>query len=144
MTITDIAGGVSITLNHLNTAPSESGRFIGYLNLKFNTTPTSGSGDSFVTGFNFGGFTDAGLSYNVRVNFKNAPPPARLLQGLSSTFVLNGVSEADFAGLDTSAMVHFQALAGGDSSKVIAPEPASMLALGTGLIGMLGLRRRKR
>ncbi|MCX7993383.1 MAG: PEP-CTERM sorting domain-containing protein [Fimbriimonadales bacterium] len=42
-------------------------------------------------------------------------------------------------------MIHIQGIPPrGDSSKVIAPEPASMLALSAGLAGMLGLRRRKK
>ncbi|CUU35044.1 MAG: PEP-CTERM sorting domain-containing protein [Armatimonadetes bacterium] len=146
MTITNIVGGVQITLNHLSTAPSESSRFISQLNLLFNTNPAGFStlSDPYITNITIGSFTDASLSFNVKVDFKVAPPSARLTQGLSSTFQLFGVSESDFAGFDNSAMVHFQALQGGDSSKVIAPEPASLIALGVGLAGLMGRRLRKR
>lgn len=146
MTITNIVGGVQITLNHLSTAPSESSRFISQLNLLFNANPAGSStlNDPYITNITIGSFTDASLSFNVKVDFKVAPPSARLTQGLSSTFQLFGVSESDFAGFDNSAMVHFQALQGGDSSKVIAPEPASLMALGAGLAGLVGRRLRKR
>ncbi len=146
MTITNIVGGVQITLNHLSTAPSESSRFISQLNLLFNANPAGSStlNDPYITNITIGSFTDASLSFNVKVDFKVAPPSARLTQGLASTFQLFGVSESDFAGFDNSAMVHFQALQGGDSSKVIAPEPASLIALGVGLAGLMGRRLRKR
>lgn len=145
MTIQNITGGVQITLNH--SPLSTAGQFIRELNLKFNVAPTGFdfTGDPFVTSIGgFGGYTDAGLGFNASINFVTAPPPNRLLPGNSSTFKLFGVSESNFAGLNTSAMIHIQGLAGGDSSKVIAPEPASMLALGAGLTGLLGLRRRRK
>lgn len=146
MTINDISGGVQITLNHLSTAPSEPNRFISQLNLLFDTIPGGFStlSDPYITTITTGSFANAGLSFNVKVDFKVAPPPSRLKQGLSSTFQLFGVSEADFAGFDNSAMVHFQALQGGDSSKVIAPEPASLIALGAEQAGLVGRRLRKR
>jgi hypothetical protein len=81
--------------------------------------------------------------FNVRVNFKIAPPPTRLLPGGTSTFKLFGVSEADFAGQNDSAMVHIQNIPDGGSSKVIAPEPGRLIAIGSGLVSLLGLRRRR-
>ncbi|GIV05561.1 MAG: hypothetical protein KatS3mg016_1136 [Fimbriimonadales bacterium] len=145
MTIQDITGGVQITLNH--SPLSASGQFISEINLKFNTAPTGSNfaGDPYVMSIGgFGGYIDAGLSFNASVRFKVSPPASRLLPGGSSTFKLFGVSESNFVGGDTGAMIHIQGLPGGDSSKVVAPEPASMLALGVGLTGLLGLRRRKR
>ena len=144
MTITNTSGGVSISLT--NSATNPSGQFIGDLHLLFNTLPTgfNFTGDPFVQSISLGNHIDAGLSFNVKVRFKVAPPGARLLPGGTSTFTLFGVSEADFAGLDTSAMVHIQNIPGGGSSKVIAPEPGSLIAMGTGLVSLLGLRRRKR
>jgi len=145
MTITNTSGGVSISLT--NSATNPSGQFIGDLHLLFNTLPTGFdfTGDPYVNNIILGNHTNAGLSFNVEVRFKVAPPSARLLPGGTSTFTLFGVSEADFAGLNTSAMVHIQNIPpGGDSSKVIAPEPGSLIAMGTGLVSLLGLRRRKR
>jgi hypothetical protein len=85
------------------------------------------------------------LSFNVEVRFKVAPPGARLLPGNTSTFQLFGVSTANFVGANNSAMVHIQNIPPrGDSSKVIAPEPGSLIAVGTGLVSLLGLRRRRK
>jgi len=124
-----------------------TGQFIGQLNLLFTTQPTGSnfSSDPYVQSISLGNFTDAGLGFNVKVRFKVAPPGARLLPGGISTFTLSGVSTSDFAGLNTSAMVHIQNIPpGGDSSKVIAPEPGSLIAIGTGLVSLLGLRRRRK
>lgn len=146
MTITDIVGGVEITLSHLTTdLVNEPNRFVGALFLHFNTDPTGFSfvGDPYVDSISVGNLTNAGLPFNVKVDFKNVPA-SRLKQGDSATFQLFGVSESNFVGSNTSAMVHFQALIGGDSSKVVAPEPASLAALGIGLVGLAGRLRRKR
>jgi hypothetical protein len=147
MTITDIAGGVQITLT--NSPTNASGQFISKLNLLFNTLPTGSNfvGDPYVTSISLGNYTDAGLSFNVGVNFKMAPPSQRLLPGGTSTFKLFGVSTSDFAGLNDSAMVHIQGIptdTGTISGKIIAPEPGSLIAIGTGLAGLLGLRRRRK
>jgi hypothetical protein len=145
MTITDIAGGVQISLT--NSPTNASGQFISKLNLLFNALPTgsNSTGDPYVTSISPGNYTDAGLSFNVEVRFKVAPPPQRLLPGKTSTFKLFGVSTSDFAGLNNSAMVHIQAIPPlGGSGKIIAPELGSLIAIGTGLVSLLGLRRRKK
>jgi len=55
------------------------------------------------------------------------------------------VSTANLVGANDSAMVHIQAIPPlGDSGKIIAPEPGSLTAIGTGLVSLLGLRRRKK
>jgi hypothetical protein len=145
MTITDIVGGVQISLT--NSATNATGQFISKLNLLFNTLPTGSNfvGDPYVTSISLGNYTDAGLSFNVEVRFKVAPPTARLLPGGTSTFQLFGVSTSNFVGANDSAMVHIQAIPPlGDSGKIIAPEPGSLIAIGTGLVSLLGLRRRRK
>jgi len=145
MTMNDIPGGVQISLT--NNATNPAGLFISRLNLLFNTLPTGSNfvGDPYVTSISLGSYTNAGLSFNVRVNFEIAPPPQRLLPGGTSTFQLFGVSTANFVGANDSAMVHIQAIPPlGDSSKIIAPEPGSLIAIGTGLVSLLGLCRRKK
>jgi hypothetical protein len=145
MIMTDIVGGVQISLT--NNATNPAGQFISELNLLFNTLPTGSNfvGDPYVTSISLGSYTDAGLSFNVEVRFKVSPPTARLLPGGTSNFKLFGVSTANFVGANNSAMVHIQNIQpGGDSGKIIAPEPGSLIAIGTGLVSLLGLRRRRK
>jgi hypothetical protein len=145
MTMSDITGGVQISLT--NSATNPPGQFISELNLLFNVLPTgfSFASDPYVQVINLGNYIDAGLSFNVEVRFKVAPPGARLLPGGTSNFKLFGVSTANFVGANDSAMVHIQAIPPlGDSGKIIAPEPGSLIAIGTGLVSLLGLRRRKK
>jgi hypothetical protein len=145
MTMNDIPGGVQISLT--NNATNAAGQFISKLNLLFNTLPTGSNfvGDPYVTSISLGSYTNAGLSFNVRVNFEMALPPQRLLPGGTSTFQLFGVSTANFVGANDSAMVHIQAIPPlGDSGKIIAPEPGSLIAIGTGLVSLLGLRHRRK
>jgi len=145
MVMTDISGGVQISLT--NSPTNTSGQFISELNLLFNTLPTGSNfaGDPYVTSISLRNYIDAGLSFNVEVDFKNAPPPQRLLPGGTSTFQLFGVSTSNFVGANNSAMVHIQAIPPlGESGKIIAPEPGSLIAIGTGLVSLLGLRRRRK
>ena len=145
MTINDISGGVQISLT--NSPTNTAGQFISELNLLFNTLPTgfNFASDPYVQSISLGSYTNAGLSFNVEVRFKVAPPAQRLLPGGTSTFQLFGVSTSDFAGLDNSAIVHIQAIPPLDESgKIIAPEPGSLIAIGTGLVSLLGLRRRRK
>jgi hypothetical protein len=145
MTMNDIPGGVQISLT--NSATNPAGQFIGSLHLLFNTLPTGSNfaDDPYVTSISLGNYINAGLSFNVEVRFKVAPPGARLLPGGTSNFKLFGVSTANFVGANNSAMVHIQNIQpGGDSGKIIAPEPGSLIAIGTGLVSLLGLRRRKK
>ena len=145
MIMTDIDGGVQISLT--NSATNPAGQFISELNLLFNTLPTGSNfvGDPYVRSISLRNYRDAGLSFNVEVRFKVAPPAARLLPGNTSTFQLFGVSTTNFVGANNSAMVHIQNIPPlGDSGKIIAPEPGSLIAIGTGLVSLLGLRRRRK
>jgi hypothetical protein len=144
MTMSDITGGVQISLT--NSATNPPGQFIGQLNLLFTLQPTGSnfSSDPYVQSISLDNFTDAGLGFNVKVAFKK-PASQRLLPGGTSTFQLFGVSTTNFVGANNSAMVHIQAIPPlDDSGKIIAPEPGSLIAIGTGLVSLLGLRRRKK
>jgi hypothetical protein len=144
MTMSDITGGVQISLT--NSATNPPGQFIGQLNLLFTLQPTGSnfSSDPYVQSISLDNFTDAGLGFNVKVAFKK-PASQRLLPGGTSTFQLFGVSTTNFVGANNSAMVHIQAIPPlDDSGKIIAPEPGSLIAIGTGLVSLLGLRRRRK
>lgn len=138
-------GGVNMTLYH--NASSAAGQFISELNLLASTLGTGSSHSSpKIVSISFGSYTDAGLPFNTNVRFVTSGAGGgvnRLKPGESASWTLHGVSEADFPITDTQAMIHLQGIAGGGSAKIIVPEPASMIALGTGLASLLGLRRRR-
>ena len=79
MIMSDIVGGVQVSLT--NSPTNAAGQFISELNLLFNTLPTGSNfvGDPYVTSISLGNYTDAGLNFNVGVNFKMAPSSQRLL-----------------------------------------------------------------
>lgn len=146
LTITDIVGGVTMTLTH--NSSSAAGQYLSTLNLLAAPLPNNinaSHSSSYIQGISFGNYVDAGLGFNIKIDFKNGPPSARLNPGLSSTWDLfgTGLSEANFGLSNTSQMVHLQGIAGGGSAKIIVPEPASLIALGTGIASLLGLRCRK-
>lgn len=127
----------------------EATEFIKELDLLYGGTFDGTQGfsysDSSIVGTSIGSFTDAGLSFNLSMDFEtsNAGGGAnRVKPGDTVVFTITNVSADDF----TTGMLHINGLADGGSSKVgpgPVPEPASMAALGMGALGLLARRRRK-
>lgn len=90
----------------------------------------------------------AGNKFDVSVLFEVSNNPGRLTGGETVGFRLtgSGLSAADFNSLTNNGIpvgAHIQGITGGLSSHVTVPEPGSIAAIVTGVIGLLGLRRRK-
>lgn len=150
-----------IITNNLSFA---SGQFLAYVNLNLTSMPGGlalGAHDSKVTSISSGNdsINDSGLKFDLRVNFDIAPPTDRIRGGQSATWRLTGtgLDETDFAAYATptgqnpsniQAMLHIQGIPDGQagSGKVTpgaVPEPASMAALGVGLVGLIRRRTKK-
>jgi hypothetical protein len=155
LTIADVgANTVRLTLSH--NASSAAGQFLTRLELYVNPLPgdaAAGPLDPFVDAVEFGFGNDAGYTYNIAVEYDNAPPPDRLLPGLTSTQDISGtgLSEMSFATLPSSsdvwALLHMQGIgAGGEGSAklcgTLVPEPSTILALVVGGLTLLRLRKR--
>jgi hypothetical protein len=164
MTIEDAgADSVLVTLNHNST--SAAGQFI--TGLWFNVDPFVEVTQSSQTPVNkFDGpislghnsLLDAGLNFDLSQAFQtsNAGGGAnRLNPGESVSFMLSGsgVDAADFVSTaipnggnrdDVLAMIHLQGIEGGGSAKIgsVVPEPATMGAVGIGILALLRRRRR--
>lgn len=95
-----------------------------------------------ITSASLGGFTDAGIHFDVKLGFSTPNNANRVEPGETVHFTVTNSDANDFS----FAMLHINALPGGGSGKVIqgVPEPASMAALGFGAFGLLARRRRNK
>lgn len=144
----DLGDGAAFTLT-FNDSVGDEGEFLGQLDLAYNGDLSGASFSSVdssqVTGGTFGSFTDAGGSYDVKIDFNNANNGFRIEPGDVVHFQITGtgIECENF----TDALLHIQGtgLNNEGSSKVgpgAVPEPASMAALGMGALGLLARRRR--
>jgi len=148
---TNIQGGAEFTLTFNNfTGAGADTEFLNQLDLAYNgdlSGATFSTPSQSVTGATFGSFTDAGGSYDLKVNFETSNSSGfRVLPGDSVTFDVMGsnVSCENF----TTGLLHINGTTGTEGSSKVAPgpvpEPASMAALGMGALGLLARRRRSK
>jgi hypothetical protein len=145
--ITDIAGGAMFELTSSTSASFASTAFL--LDLAFQGPSgtfgnyTGPGSDPIAT---FGTFTDGGMQYDWSVNFDNAPPGDRLLDGMTATWTITGTGlSADSFGMPMQ--LHIGAINGPDDSiKVPAipePETYALMLAGLGILGFLNRRRQR-
>lgn len=163
LTIDDIAPDtVRLVLTH--NASSAQGQFISKLLLNLTSVPGNITGigpfDAKLNGppqFGEDAFPDASYRFDVKIDFhvSNANNGAlRLKPGESVTVDIFGTGlneNSFFATADGSqgpiyGLIHLQGINGEGSAKLdpdVIPEPATLLAVGAGLAGLVARRRRK-
>jgi hypothetical protein len=146
---------VTFTLSNTSNPVSGAGQFISTLLLNIDpymNVSTSSSSASFSSASSsLNGHTRVGKTFDYKVEFETANNGNRVTPGVTVVFkaTASGLTENHFNALSTGsdpvpAMIHMQGIPPtGDSSWAApVPEPASMTALGLGLIALL--RRRKK
>ena len=102
------------------------------------------SSDTRITSFDFGTLTDAGLGFDMKMDFNTPNNGNRVVPGDTVLFSITNATADDF----TSGLLHINGTPGNEGSGKVAPgpvpEPASMAALGMGALGLLARRRRNK
>jgi hypothetical protein len=131
--------------------------YIDYLRLNYGgpplpTSATNTGGVAFAS-FSTGSFTDASYAFNIDFDYPNSNSGGGVLRLNPGEFSSFSIANADLNLFDFSpfaALIHVNALSGGDSTKYTTsapiPLPAAGLLLlgGLGTLGGLGLAGRKR
>jgi hypothetical protein len=158
------AGANTVDMQFEHFANPDSGRFIGglWLNVDpYKNVSLVGAPSDPIVGVTsaMDGLGAPGMQYrwDVLVDFAQAPPSARMVQGLTINFQLTGVglTETDFLAFagkgagstdDLYGLIHLQGVQdtpGINSTWYGAvPEPGTMIALGAGLAAIAARRRR--
>ena len=147
LSITDVAGGASFSLTSSTSSTYGPGAFLLDLALQ-GPSGTFGNytGPGSPAVATFGSFTNAGVDYDWKINFDNAPPGDRLLDGMTATWTItgSGISADSFA---MPMQLHIGAInAMDDSVKIPAipePETYALLLAGLGVLVMLNRSRQR-
>jgi hypothetical protein len=149
LTGTQNGSGVDFTLTFNSFVGAGSAtEFLKQLDLAYTGGLDTGhdlnTGSASIVGFDFGSLTDAGLHFDVKMDFSTPNNANRVTPGESVSFTITNVDADNF----TSGLLHINGTPGNEGSGKVAPgpvpEPASMAALGIGAMGLLARRRRNK